>query len=150
MIARNLTVALLAGITAYLITQLFWAPYARPSYDRLRGYHSALTASVATIQHRHDELTAQTDALRSNAGAISVLARSLQLYDTNVSVLRLSGARARRAPMSPGSVMRRPAPLPDRRTDGLLVAAAAALVALLIGMVSTQSRQSASMRRASR
>ncbi len=150
MALRHLTTALLAGICAYLVATLFWAPYSSAGYDRFLAYQQALEQELLDIRTRRDQLLAGSDALRSDDTAVAVLARSQDLYEPDAQVIRLQGSSGNRGAMSPGAVIRRPAPPPDRRTDALLVAGAAALIVLTLSVATAGASQPATIRRASR
>lgn len=148
----QLGAALLAGAVVYLAGSLITSPYNRESYQALEVHVERLEANVQDLQRRRDELHARAEMYRRSSDAVSLQARSMQLYAADEEIIRIVGADVRSRNESPGALIRRPAGVPDRRAYARVAALVGFLGTLLVQLLgqARTGRGRQEMRRASR
>lgn len=148
----QLGAALLVGVVVYLAGSMVASPYNRESYQALEAHVERLDANVQDLRRRREELHARAEMYRRSSDAVSLQARSLQLYAADEEIIRIVGSDARSRTESAGALVRRPPAVPDRRAYARVAALVGFLCALLAQLFgqARNGRSGQEMRRASR
>jgi hypothetical protein len=149
--ASFVAVAVLVGSLVYLAGALVASPYRRESYQALEAHLVRLESNIAELKSHHAELIARAELYRRSSDAVTVEARRLQYYMPDQSVVRIGNVVPRQLTESPGAILRRPPPAPDRREYVRVAAMLAFLTSLLFQVVrENRTPRDQQIRRASR